>query len=276
MRKADLIIFSGQSNMQGQSEALLPVSLPDDVYEYRYLTDSLIPLADPVGESIRYDGEPGEDVTVGTDVPRWLSEHVTGSSCYGHTSLVPAFLSSFRALTQRPAVAVHIAKGSTVIADWLPGTPGFTILVTKAAAALRAVGKRYGVGRVFFVWLQGESDAIFGTDAEIYGKRLRLLGNALRESLGIRAFGIIRVGHFTFDARDDAIMEAQSLAAADPDEPPFFVMLTEKAAELIRDPRCVNPFVPGHFGAHGLQVLGTLAGTALGEYALREEQNSRN
>ena len=51
--KTDILIFSGQSNMQGQTEALpFPNDPVSDALEYRLLTDSLVPLMHPVGETI--------------------------------------------------------------------------------------------------------------------------------------------------------------------------------------------------------------------------------
>ena len=38
----DVIIFGGQSNMQGQSEALTNAEIVPDSYEYRYLTNKII------------------------------------------------------------------------------------------------------------------------------------------------------------------------------------------------------------------------------------------
>ena len=40
----DVIIFSGQSNMQGQSECLTENDVVNDAYEYKWLTDELLPL----------------------------------------------------------------------------------------------------------------------------------------------------------------------------------------------------------------------------------------
>ena len=54
--KTDLIIFAGQSNMQGMTECLPVCNDPvPNALEYRYLTDSLIPLRHPVGENIDYN-----------------------------------------------------------------------------------------------------------------------------------------------------------------------------------------------------------------------------
>ena len=56
----DVIIFGGQSNMQGQSERLSENVPVKSALEYRLLTDSLVPLSNPVGEDIRYDGTAGD------------------------------------------------------------------------------------------------------------------------------------------------------------------------------------------------------------------------
>ncbi|MBQ8892788.1 MAG: hypothetical protein IJ043_00075 [Clostridia bacterium] len=244
----DLIIFSGQSNMQGQSEELLPLEVPCAL-EYRWLSDRLLPLRDPVGEDIRYDHTPGKPFD-GKEQQQWLQDHVTGSACYGHTSLVPAFCHAYTAETGREAVAVHIAKGSTCIAEWLPGTPGFELLIKKASAAKKAADAEH----IYFVWLQGESDAIAGNSQEYYQEKLLLLENTLRKELLIEAFGIIRIGRFTGDSRDDAIIAAQRAICRRPE----FLMLTELAEKAP-----MNPYVKGHFSAAGLQQLGFDAGKTL-------------
>ena len=56
----DIIVFSGQSNMQGQTEGLptltSPLPVVDGALKYRYLTDLLEPLLHPVGEDIVING----------------------------------------------------------------------------------------------------------------------------------------------------------------------------------------------------------------------------
>ncbi len=51
--KVDLLIFSGQSNMQGQTEGPCENNeVINNCFEYKYLSDSLTPLKHPVGETI--------------------------------------------------------------------------------------------------------------------------------------------------------------------------------------------------------------------------------
>lgn len=48
----DVIIFSGQSNMQGSTGEVCSLPPRKGVYEYKYFTDELVPLRSPVGEDI--------------------------------------------------------------------------------------------------------------------------------------------------------------------------------------------------------------------------------
>jgi hypothetical protein len=161
-------------------------------------------------------------------------------------------------------MAVHVAKGSTTIAQWIPGTPGYEIIVDKARAAIKKASESYSVGRIFFVWLQGESDAIEGNSKEYYKEKLICLNDGLVRDLSIEKFGIIRVGRFTNDDRDLEIIGAQDEICSENDA---FLMLTRIATRLNSDPKYMNPHVLGHYSAKGLEALGREAGKALGEYA---------
>ena len=68
----DITIFSGQSNMQGQCECLSENNIVNDAYEYKWLTDEMLPLKNPVGENITYSMGKGDDVTHETNIPSWL------------------------------------------------------------------------------------------------------------------------------------------------------------------------------------------------------------
>lgn len=252
--------------MQGQTEALSETETVENAEEYRFLTDSLVPLRNPVGENIRYDGSAGETFTETCDPAAWLASHGLGSACYGHTNLVPAFCRAYLAVTGGQAVAVHAAKGSTEVKDWLPDTQGYVMLTRKAKAAIRKTAAKGTVGKIYFIWLQGESDAVFSNAKASYKHQLTCLGDALRRDLGIDKFGVIRVGRFTGDARDDEIIMAQDELCR---EHPHFLMLTELATELGGSPEYMNPYVGGHYSAAGLEKLGTAAGDAMGQYRIQ-------
>jgi hypothetical protein len=252
----DLIFFCGQSNMQGQSECLSECETVAGAYEYKFLSDALVPLKNPVGEDITYDLRAGYAYSERVSAKEWRAKHALGSACYGHTNLVPAFCRAYTAHTKREVVAAHMAKGSTEITNWLPGTPNYSVLKSKAKAAIQKASPE----RIFLVWLQGESDAIAGRKKDEYKRLLMDFCNDLQINIGIERFGIIRVGYFTKDARDTEIIEAQDEICK---ENEMFLMLTTLATELNSHPEYMHPTIGGHFSARGLEILGAAAGEAL-------------
>jgi hypothetical protein len=262
--KIDVIIFCGQSNMQGQAERLSESAVVEGAYAYRLLTDTVKPLCNPVGETVRYDRTAGEAIS--PDVPLcdvlddWLAAHVVGASAYGYTNLVPEFCRAYRKATSREVHAVHVAKGSTEIEYWMSSGEAYALLVDKTHAAIAKIKETHDIGKIYFVWLQGESDAIASNSTEYYLEKLILLKNDLKKELGIEKFGIIRVGRFTKDARDDKIIKAQDEAC---DKDRDFLMLTTVASDMHLVAEYMNKSVGGHYSAKGLMHLGTLAGKAL-------------
>ncbi len=59
-----------------------------DYYEYKFFTDEIIPLKNPIGEDITFDKTQGYRFENGVNQQEWLNLHVAGSVCYGHTNLV--------------------------------------------------------------------------------------------------------------------------------------------------------------------------------------------
>ena len=242
--------------MQGQCECLSECAAVPHAWEYRWLTDSLVPLRNPVGENITHQNEEGYPFLKGGNLAEWLDLHVAGSAAYGHTNLVPACCRAYTRSTGREVAAAHIAKGSTRISYWLPDEAGHSILMNKGSAAIAKVKPEH----IWFVWLQGESDALARVSKEEYTEALEQLWASLKNGLGVEKFGMIRVGRFANDERDDAVLDAQTEICRNH---PDFVMLTDLATTLNGDPRYMNPEVRGHFSAEGLEVLGTAAGEAL-------------
>ena len=258
--KVDVIIFSGQSNMQGQSPTLDNPFTVQNCYEYKFLTDVLVELCDPVGENVCRDGSEGFDID-GTKplketLPDWLSVHALGRAAEGRASLVPSFCKQYG----KPAVAIHCAKGSTTIAEWSEGSDGYNLLMQKAKAGVKKSKENFDVEKIYFVWLQGESDQVEGNSEQYYIEKITSLKNALKKELGIDKFGIIRVGRFTNTEKDDAIINAQyKVCKTDPD----FMMLCEITQELCKDPENMNPYFKGHYSEKGYAKIGTAAAKGL-------------
>ena len=244
----DVIIFSGQSNMQG-STAQAGTSTAENCLEYKFLTDEFVSVKDPVGEDI------GEDLL--------------RAPANGCGSLVPAFCKAY-AKKKGSVVAIHAAKGNTSLAEWKKGTPRYNALIEKAHKGIVRAGENFDLGKIYFVWLQGESDALFKKTEDEYLSGLIEFKNDLKNDLGIHKFGIIKVGYFAEYAPwakdagkddDEAIMRAQERAAeVDQD----FTILTDICAKLSIKEKCLNPKEHGpHYNNKALDKIGKAAGKTL-------------
>lgn len=251
----DLLIFSGQSNMQGQTEAVPESKVIKRAYEYKLLTDKVTPLCHPVGENI------GDLL---------LAPHL------GRGSLMPHFCEKYVECSDRDVLAVHTARGATTISQWLSDNEveksRYEILKIKVREAI----KRGGVpDKRYFIWLQGESDALCNTTCEEYKERLIKLKNDLKNDIGIDKFMIIQVGYFAIHynggnkAADEAVMKAQmEICNEDSD----FLMLTDKLKEITLNEKYMkymSPEAVGHFNNEGLKYIGELAGETAGKFAIK-------
>ncbi len=241
----DILIFCGQSNMQGHTESCPVENAVIGGYEYRYLTNTVVPLCHPVGEDI---GDGG----------LLLGAHE------GKGSLIPDFCRAYIEKTHREVLAVHAACAGTHMAEWLPPAERYDALIRKARGALSKLADR--AGRMYFIWLQGESDAIRGVSEEEYTHALEELRGHLYRDLPLNGFGMIRVGKFVEDDRDLAIIRAQEAACRGGD----FLMLTRVTAVCTQDPALINPYAPGHYSNAGMALIGQRAGANLGLYATEE------
>ncbi len=261
----DIIIFGGQSNMQGQTECRLGEEPVAGALEYRFLSDSLIPLQNPTGEDIRYDGTEGFPFGA-PGMDNWHGQIALGSTVYGYTSMLPFFCRAYREGTGTDVVAVHAAKGATQMEYWLPNGEGYDMFIRKCEAAIAKTAADVGeIGKKHMVWLQGESDAIASVTKDDYKKMLSDLGHNLKERFGLDRFGIIRVGCFTMDERDWEIIHAQEELCA---EDEFFVMLTRVCSDYCTKEEYkayMNPEAHGHYSAEGLKKIGEIAGKALAD-----------
>ena len=258
----DIIIFGGQSNMQGQGDCLSDDKVIDNAYEYKFLTNKKVPLKNPVGENITYDLKEGFVLTGNSDFKKWVSITALASACYNHTNLVPSFCKEYTKITGKEVLAVHAAKGSTTIAQWLEGGENHEAFIKKIKASINFAGKE-NVDKIYFVWLQGESDAIYGTSKETYKNSLIKLNNILKKEADLDKFGIIRVGRFVNDERDDEIITAQDEICLENSD---FIMLTTIATELNKQKEYMHKDIAGHYSSKGLEKLGSEAGKTLANF----------
>ena len=94
MEKYDVILFLGQSNMQGQSGNVSENAIVEGAWEYKFLTNELVPLSNPVGEDIKYDLSAGYHYTE-ENQNEWRKDIVLGSPLDGCTTLLPEFCRNY-------------------------------------------------------------------------------------------------------------------------------------------------------------------------------------
>lgn len=251
----DILIFGGQSNMQGRSECVPAPNEPvENAFEYRYLTDELIALKHPVGETIE------GDLLLEAD---------------GGGTLVPDFCRTYVQQTGHRVVAIHAARGDTQLSQWLKGTDRYECARKKILRGIEQAKTLGPIGRFCYIWLQGESDAIYRTPEQEYCNMLIRYKNDLKQDLGIEKFGIIEIGYFcsTVDwlshnpykdmkACDETIMRAQeAMPSLDPD----FLLLTQICKTLSLDAQYITPGADGHYNNKALTLIGQAAGKALSQ-----------
>ena len=251
----DVIIFGGQSNMQGQTGAMPEVNeAVEGALEYKLNENELVPLKLPVGEDLGGN------------------KYLLGAS-HGCGSLIPPFCRTYVKETGREVVAISACRGDTTVEDWQKGTYRYR---TAANKMIRGIAKAKALGEVehiYFVWLQGESDAIIESTEEEYLERIVRLKNTLKKEVGIEKFGIIKVGYFycnsqwhkggTYEhkiACDETIMSAQERAVKEDSD---FVMLTRVCTELSMNKDYINPEASGHYNNEAMEIIGTEAARAL-------------
>ena len=251
----DVIIFGGQSNMQGQTGAMPEVNEPvDGALEYKVSSDTLEPLKLPVGEDLG-----GNKYLLG-------ASHNCGS-------LIPAFCRAYVNKSGKDVVAISACRGDTTIEDWQKGTYRYRTAYGKIKKGIAKAKTLGAVEHIYFVWLQGESDAIIESTEDEYLERIVRLKNTLKNELGIEKFGIIKVGYFYCTSQwhkggdyetkkrcDETIMQAQERAVAEDSD---FLMLTRVCPELSMKPEYINPEASGHYNNAAMDIIGTEAGKAL-------------
>ena len=253
----DIIIFGGQSNMQGQTESLPENNAPvKGALEYKFCANELVPLCHPVGEDLR-----GE---------KWCA-----AAHLGHGCLVPAFCRAYIQQTGSKVIAIHAAKGNTVLGDWLNGTQHAYHARRKIANGIQKVKEMGKIDHIYYVWLQGESDALIHTGEEEYLQRLIEYKNQFKAQFGIEKFGIIKVGYYLAQgswnmnpsdteqdkiAYNENIMRAQERAVEMDSD---FVMLTRVTTKLSQDQTYINPQAAGHYNNKAMEIIGKEAGVAL-------------
>ena len=201
-------------------------------------------------------------------------EKLLCGSHQGGGSLVPAFCRAYIEETGREVIAIHAARGNTTLGEWQKGTHRFYSMSQKIRLGIEKAKEQGTVEHIYYVWLQGESDAIIRTSEEEYLESLIRYKNNLKKEFAIEKFGIIKVGYFfctsqwhtqvsTYEEKkkcDEVIMRSQERAV---EEDSDFIMLTRICTELSQQFEYINPQASGHYNNAGMEIIGAKAGKTL-------------
>ena len=221
--KVDIAIFAGQSNSCGRATT-------EDVTT---ANDVIVPVSVDKGFSFN---------NTESTTPLQIVEPITanGSTGYGY---IPSFINAYNKATGRKICACYKSFGGAMLNKWSPyvlddttgeetATVGAfyqTIIDAVSHAKTNLITNGYEVGDVFLVWCQGEADAAYlgneniyanayeqslSTDEEIkayYKTRFLRLVEKLKEDTGLTTAFIVRIGHSQTDlTRNAKIIEAQN------------------------------------------------------------------
>ncbi len=250
-KDVDLIFFMGQSNMSGAAgdASLAPQVSEDAGMEFRAVSDptKLYPIKEPFG--------------INENNPTGLYEYPGAKK----GSLVSAFVNEYHKLTGRKVIAVSASMGATDMDKWM--TQGVIDDVGQryngAIAYLRDNG--YNIGHIYALWLHGESDAIKGTDPEVYRTDL---DNIMRPLFinGLQKVFLITPGR-TIDYRDiflDIINVEKQICAESGYYALATTVLTKVSTEYMTDQY--------HYNQHVLNMVGIESAASVAYFTQHGEE----
>lgn len=223
----DIVLLIGQSNAKGCGNPEESVRPGAHAWEYveNFTGNALIPMG----------------------VTLQLSE--------GRGTIAPAFANRYYEKTGEDICVVHCAVDGSRIKNWVHDTNHYLEQAEeKLLHAKEYIGKKYPLGRVFAVWIQGESDGKYGTDPIYYKEKLLELGGRLQRECDIKEVFVSRTGHWFPDeenlARLKRIQAAQEMAC---EESGNLILISKMASEfpkmgLLRD--------EVHYNMKALNLLG--------------------
>ena len=268
----DILVFAGQSNMMGHGNAAsAPAVAKKTVYAY-------LPVSSP-GKISKFSEPFGKN-----ENDKYIN-NVMGEENLATGSMVAAFAKAYNKTTKTPVLAVPCAMQGTGSYKW--NETLYQAIISRTVSAKKAAKKAgYSVGRVYLVWMQGESDALAmqrnedGTcdstmSPEEHIKNVRSMFKKVKKKTGLSKCFVIRIPSFYGSQKDPygekwsnyykLIQNAQITLCADYDD---FVMAYSNTPKLGKKYLQADGM---HLTQSALNKVGKAAGTATGKFALTDQ-----
>lgn len=242
--QTDLFLIAGQSNARGRGTAALSPETGPYAREYRYGSDQLVQVADPVGENVFQ-----------------FQSANTGS-------FLPAFANACHESTGRDVVLIHCTRGGTPIlpaadlynnGNWSETGVHFGNALTKTNAAIAKTGAPLrGI-----LWCQGEMEGLAMPGGTVTADQYKdalvdLIARFRAEYPGV-PFYIIETGrHATNFLYDDAFAEIRSKQQEVADEDPLTYIAYDETKNFIALGWMAGDGI--HYTQAGYNDIGTVAG----------------
>lgn len=169
MQKMDLFLLIGQSNSMGVGNPSKSTIAMNGCFEY-LSSGELIPM-------------------------RTIMEFSENKG-----SIAPSFANKWKEMTGNDVCFIHCPKNGSRIDNWLNDTNKFlNDAINKFNTAYDNLCTSYDIGTKYAIWIQGESDVCYSSDALHYKKSLKDIATKLCESTPIEKMFVSLTGYWIGD-----------------------------------------------------------------------------
>lgn len=180
---------------------------------------------------------------------------VTLQCSEGRGTLAPGFALEWTRLTGHSLCVVHGAVDGSRIKNWVQDEHHYLEeMATKLEHGIQHLkAQGWEIGHVFALWVQGESDAKYGTDPLYYAKRLQEIGSLLTQR-GVEQVFVSATGYWNIG--QDVCKRCERISAVQQ-------MVCETSSHLTLASTLGRTFLkeglqrdPVHYSMKGLSLLG--------------------
>lgn len=224
MDKMDVFLLIGQSNARGVGNACESVIPNENCFEY--LSNGEIINMRTVLETSEGDG-----------------------------TIAPAFANGWNEKTLNKVCFIHEAKDGSRIKNWNHDANKFlNDAINKFNNGCKTIENQYKICNKYVIWIQGESDAKYGSDTLYYKESLKSIADRLKKECDIDKMFVSLTGYWLgsdeYFVRTRRIAAAQEVACEESD----VLCLGSKRAMTFHDEKLTIDDV--HYSQEGLNILG--------------------
>lgn len=179
----------------------------------------------------------------------------TLESSEGDGTIAPAFSNRWNKLTGNKVCFIHEAKDGSRIKNWNHDANQFlNDAIDKFNKGIKKISENYEIVNKYVIWIQGESDAKYGSDIIYYKENLKSIANRLKYECNIDKMFVSLtgywLGHKDYLIRTRRIAAAQEAACNECD----ILCVGSKRAMTYHEEKLVIDDV--HYSQEGLNILG--------------------